>query len=73
MGERMTDRYSSMDAVQLTRLLRQRDKQMVTQTKFWVRAGKEALAGDTRSLRLRIAMAESEPVGAVLSDDKPPA
>jgi len=69
----MTDRYSSMDAVQLARLLRQRDRQMATATKFWVRAGKEALAGDVRSLRLRIDMTEAEPCDVVLSEGKPPA
>jgi len=63
----MSDRYNLMDAVQLTRLLRQRDRQMTTQTKFWVRAAEEAFAGNDKALRLRVEMAKAEPVAIVLS------
>lgn len=67
MSDSYRDRYSLMDAAQLTRLLRQRDKQMITQTKFWVRAAEESFAGNDKALRLRVEMAKAEPVEVVLS------
>jgi hypothetical protein len=43
----------------LQHLLRLRDRQLLQSNTFWVRAAKEALAGDTRSLKLRVDMAEA--------------
>lgn len=48
-------------------LLRIRDRQIETARKYWIIAAKEALAGDTRTLRNRVDMAEAPPVEIVLS------
>lgn len=46
------------------RRMRRREE---TSLKFWMRAAKAALAGDTRELRNRVDLIEAEPVSVVLS------
>lgn len=66
----MADRaalYENMDADRLRHFLRLRDRQALQSRAFWVRAAKEALAGDMRSLRLRVEVAEAPEVVIVQS------
>lgn len=36
-------------------------------TKYWIRAAKKAIAGDSRELANRVALAEAEPLELILS------
>jgi hypothetical protein len=56
------DGYAGVDAVWLRRLLRLRDRQLCHSRDSWVRAAKEALAGDPRNLRNKVDMEEMGPV-----------
>jgi len=62
-NERLAARVAEME-----RKVAQRDRMSVTSQRFWVRAGKAALAGDARELRNRIDMAEAPPCDVVLSN-----
>jgi len=57
----------------LDRTVKRRDRSAETSRKFWIRAAKSALAGDTRELRNRVELAEAGPVEIVLSDTDPQA
>lgn len=63
----MSDLYDGMNADQLRRFVRQRDRQLKTQREFWIRASKRALAGDMIELRTRVALMEAPPVDVALS------
>lgn len=39
--------------------------------KYWLRAGKSALEGDMRDLRIQVGLAEEPPVAVVLSGKEP--
>lgn len=56
---------------ELNRTIERRDRSSETSRKFWIRAAKAALAGDTRELRNRVELAESAPVEIVLSESAP--
>lgn len=63
------NREKDAEIARLKRLVEIRDRHANTSSRFWVRAGKAALAGDPRELRNRIDLAEAPPVDLVLSEE----
>lgn len=47
--------------------IRKLKRRLTLSRKYWIRAAKKALDGDTRELANRVAMAEAEPMEVVLS------
>ena len=62
--------YSGCTPGQLLHYLQLRDLQAVRSREHWIRAAKRALAGDTRELANRVALAESGPVVLTNGDDE---
>lgn len=55
---------------EIERTIKRRQRQAETTRKFYLRDAKEALAGDMRALRNRVALMEAGPVEVVLSESQ---
>lgn len=62
--------YSGYDRDRLLHFLKLRDRQAIMSRKNWVRAAKEAMNGDWRSLLNRVELAEMGPVTPTNGDDE---
>jgi hypothetical protein len=62
--------YSGYDRDRLLHFLKLRDRQAKMSRKAWVRAAKEAMNGDWRSLMNRVELAEMGPVTITNGDDE---